>query len=244
MALRGGLFIIDLHDICFVINRKDRPVRRETVKLQMKNRGIKYQIWDAYDDSNNHGFGSGTMYSCTKTHYDIICHALENKLKSIIIFEDDVVIRPDFHDLLVKSLKDLPKDWDFYYMGGVFDENYHRVTENILKVDHCWLVHAYIINYRSFEKVIGLLEKNFNHPKLTIDEFYAVSGLNMYFGLPMIAAQRIGISDVTAGVVCRSFGNHRFINIAKGIDGFGLEKFLTKDHMRKFEQMELKYANT
>jgi len=60
--------------------------------------------------------------ACSLSHRNIYQAMIDNKWKRVLIFEDDVV--PDLHTLpmLFNCLKELPDNWDLFYLGYLKNE--------------------------------------------------------------------------------------------------------------------------
>lgn len=60
--------------------------------------------------------------ACSLSHRNIYQSMIDNNLKRVLVFEDDVV--PDYHNmpLLFDALKELPADWELFYLGYLKNE--------------------------------------------------------------------------------------------------------------------------
>jgi hypothetical protein len=72
---------------------------------------------------------------CFESHIQCILNARKNKLKNILIFEDDVVFLPHYDERKIKNSIDILKDnyWEFYYLGGLERRIKPRKKYNYLK---------------------------------------------------------------------------------------------------------------
>lgn len=64
--------------------------------------------------------------ACALSHRKIYQAMLENKWKHVLIFEDDVVPDEQNLHLLEQTLKELPSDWELFYLGYLKNETISR----------------------------------------------------------------------------------------------------------------------
>lgn len=60
--------------------------------------------------------------ACSLSHRNIYQTIVDNNWKRVLIFEDDVV--PDFNNLplIIEAVKELPSDWELFYLGYLKNE--------------------------------------------------------------------------------------------------------------------------
>lgn len=137
------------------------------------------------DNSNN---------GCTLSHASVIHRAKLIGLKSVMIFEDDVVLHDEFRYQLLLSLQHLPDDWDMLYLGGSHRERPVKVNDHILRVTKTLTTHAYILRDTMYHLVID----NFKSFRQPVDCYYAdwQKDHHVYITNPPLAWQRGGYSDI------------------------------------------------
>lgn len=134
-------------------------VRREDRKLQAINQfeqaGIKNVNFFAAIDGKTlnikppeemtHG-----MVGCFESHKAIVKEALAKGYDRICVFEDDLVIMPNFVKYFEKAIKELPKDWEFAYLGCTehngHDSHKSRINKYWVIPNSVWGTHAYMVN--------------------------------------------------------------------------------------------------
>ena len=198
----------------YVINLKSRTDRRKNViKEMVKHEITKYKFFDAIrpslEDVNNWNkdylghinrlhvedydkYRIGCL-GCLKSHVEVIKQALNNKYKYVLILEDDVVFKQDFHKIY-EYIKQL-KTFDMLYLSGSHLGKKERISDNIIKVEGTHTTNSYIIN----EKVMNYLVNNINGYKKEIDVFYAEEVqpiFNCYCIVPHMTKQSDGYSDI------------------------------------------------
>lgn len=100
---------------------------------------------------------------CNLSHFLIIQTAFYMGLDAIMVFEDDVVLRENFTDMMDTCLADLPENWDLLMLAGSHKIKPTPVTDNIFKVNKSFCSHAYIMRSTVFELVLKRL-KCFDQP--------------------------------------------------------------------------------
>ena len=121
--------------------------------------------------------GSPGAYGCLQSHLAVVREARRSGLSSILIFEDDVVLDPDFNKRFARYIRQLPSDWDMLLFGGLHVYvRPRRISENISKITNSYSTFAYALkqtiydafielNSQSLEpvdKVNALLQQTFN----------------------------------------------------------------------------------
>lgn len=134
------------------------------------------------------------------THLNALKYAKQNNLKNILILEDDVRFSEKYIHLLDEMIKQLPADWDMFYVGG---NDKHPLTilypyaDNLRKIGKLFTTHAYSVNAKCFDFLIQHLESNIENA-IVIDVLYTQvqPQLNCYMATPNLAWQQEGFSDV------------------------------------------------
>jgi hypothetical protein len=131
------------------------------------------------------------------SHAYMIQYAKDHNLDNILIFEDDVNFFRNALKNLEKSLKDLPPDWDMFYLGANLDTfPAYKVTDNLAKITGAFATHAYAVRHTIYDKVIAIgLDDNTPHN----DVYYATfihPNHNCFLAMPLVAGQRDSFSDI------------------------------------------------
>ncbi len=107
-----------------------------------------------------------------------------------LIFEDDVVIPPDFHSRLAAIIPELPADWDFLFLDK-FRQEGRMVTPHIMKLERDmtamknWGIWAFIVKNSSVaSKILPTMEHMLDVPDIQLNKF--ADKLNMYLVQPAI----------------------------------------------------------
>lgn len=138
---------------------------------------------------------SPTEASITFSHKLMLIDAIANGYDKILMLEDDCSFIDDFNDNFIKTINDLPEDWDLFYLGGqnwLGNPEPYASRLNITK--HTLGMHAVGIRSTIFEKMLN--KTNLREP---LDITYAKeqARLKSYIAKPMLVNQKEGIfSDI------------------------------------------------
>lgn len=111
----------------YFITLKNDPVRLQHVQTLIKaNPYLNAQIWpasttleieekkfDKYLNAQSYSKVRRGALGCAISHIRVLEHVVENKLEEVIVFEDDVVLYPDFEMLYKQFRENLPRDGTF-----------------------------------------------------------------------------------------------------------------------------------
>lgn len=182
------------------INLDDRPDRKQHMDKELSKYGLEnfVQRYSAVKAEirtpQNCVIASGT------SHRNLIQYAKDKNLDNILILEDDIFFKNDTVHLLEQSLKSLFKrdDWDIYYVNAnIFDNPLNLIDDNLLRINGCYCVHAYIIPARAYDK---MLEYNPEvHPP--IDAWITQQPFSKLGGYPLIISQIDSVSDNVGGFI-------------------------------------------
>lgn len=131
---------------------------------------------------------------CTLSHLKVTKLAKERKLKSYLVFEDDVELDPNFNELLLKYLEYIPSDWDMIYFGGNHNKPLVKINEHISKMTQTFTTHAMIVKDTVYDKMIEMWSKENEKVDVALSELHRDN--NCYVFTPHIAFQRPSFSDI------------------------------------------------
>ncbi len=107
---------------------------------------------------------SGT-WGAFRSHYRMLEDALNARLESLLVFEDDAIFVPNFLQHAERFIDALPEDWDCIYFGGQHIEKDlglpTPVNEHVYHPFNVHRLHAYALRNR---KTIELLYEHLNSP--------------------------------------------------------------------------------
>lgn len=201
----------------FCISLKNSP-RRKAVSKEFKAYGIHVNFFDAVDKKNlivpelsvkrkndtDIGILPGIL-GCMLSHVKLITYAKKMSLKTICIFEDDVIFCDDFRER-IKYIEDLDLEFDMLTLGGHFTKPYTIGNPNqedaipqddghMYKVLHQGGTYAYIITHKVYDFIIRNCNYNYGMDQFYSDHVY--SRFNCYAFVPFLCACAKGPSDIT-----------------------------------------------
>lgn len=124
----------------------------------------------------------------------ILKDAVDRKLSSILIFEDDVLFKTDPNPVMEQAVKELPHDWHILFLGGQAAAGFHyRHSSSLFQLDTCYATHAFAISNQGMKEVLshGLYAPIDNCMVDTIQKLQ-----KCYITYPLLATQRAGFSSI------------------------------------------------
>ena len=147
----------------FVISIKDSP-KREHIKNQLQ--GLRYTFFDAIvpdieDPRQRQIVGNRA------SHKAVLKKAIIDGLRYILVFEDDVILDPDYLNVL-SNLNNFIKtrDWAMFYLGGHHRGKsvLFRDREGIMRTKGTIATHAVAYSYWYYKEAIDALSKPNDDP--------------------------------------------------------------------------------
>lgn len=137
----------DLFERVYVINlpfkadRQERLIRHFDEVDIVKSRHVRWEraiCGDWTPAPPWWGAGNGA-WGCLMSHVRIAQDAVHDSVASYCVLEDDVVFHPKASEMLSCVAKELPANWDQFYLGGQF---LHRRPAQVSP----WIVNPYNVN--------------------------------------------------------------------------------------------------
>ena len=216
-----------LVDQTYVINLAHRTDRWTQVQQVLKEIGyVSYERFDAYGVDHLPperyyqdipSFQMSGWWGNKFSHYGVIDKARQDKLSSVMVFEDDVILHPEFTQIVKRTLDDLEhRKWDWLQFGGnhrwfggvdtlaspidglkyVYPaDGLIGLTPSLARIVKMLTAHAYIAR----EGVYDFILDNAIKSPLSIDGFYAYevhARFECYCVTPCVAKQSPGMNDI------------------------------------------------
>jgi len=182
-----------------VICLHERPERTSYVSQHLTSYGLPHSVL------LNHLHTENTKVGCFRSHINAIRYAQDKNLSSVLILEDDVLIRENIHELAAIPFPSHGK-WDILYLGGILtkydgiDESHKWVKGTI------WCNHAYIVKKHMYEPILALVDTFPDLPDLerrNIDYMYTEyiqPKYNCWLANEQYIIQKEGYSEVDGRV--------------------------------------------
>ena len=137
---------------------EERPERTKYVSQHLLSHGIKHSLL------MNKIHTEDTKVGCFRSHIKAIQYAHSKNLSSVLIVEDDIVIRDNFNELakLVAdgggSIGGIGDDWDILYLGGILTrydgiDPTHKWVKGTI-----WCNHAYLVKQHMYKPILDFVE--------------------------------------------------------------------------------------
>ena len=172
-----------------VINLDSRPDRMEAFDEQAKKYALEYIRFPAVPANPP---SLPPTWACKESHKSVIKQAVEDNVKRLFVFEDDALFVENFNEKLGELYKELPEDWDMFYLGAWHLE-YEKYKEGLVKMKDSYSAHAYGINEHYLDDAFSAVYK----PK-PID--IALSSkhphIKAYCAKPALVGQTPGYSNI------------------------------------------------
>jgi GR25 family glycosyltransferase involved in LPS biosynthesis len=181
---------IEFFQNTFVINLKNRTDRYLHIKKQCEKVNI-IPIFVEAEQPKQNPYTRPENYANYLSQMQAVRYARDNKLKNIVILEDDCIFSKDFTLQIDKCLVELKEDWNILYLGAYIQCLPEKVSENISKVANTFCTHAYCINSNFYNIIL-----NQRPEKLDILYTRLQKQYNFYCCTPIIAWQIPGYSDI------------------------------------------------
>lgn len=178
---------------------------------------------------------------CYLSHLNLLKEARKIGLKSVLILEDDALFSQSrvAAKIFKKTMRELPKNWEMLFLGF---EHYKRptlISENVVKIEAGFCMHAYAVHQRCFDRLIKDLEswiidqdKQMQPVDAVVSELFEKQQYNAYAPRALIGFQR---DDVTSNItgnsnspysVMRNICHQFFMKVVTPILGvFGIKQY-------------------
>lgn len=213
--------IFNSFDKIYCINLPSRKDRWQNCLLQFAKYSILNNL-EKFDGIvyNNASFNKkqNAHLGCWFSHYTVLKHAQAMHYNKILILEDDFIFNVEPEDLnlkLTNCIKELPQNWDLFYLGAYFVKGYDyeakiNYSKNLYKTNTAFGNHSICYSKSGINKMICCMEKAFlNLPSIpsnyeSICWFYVKEFLyenNCYASKDFLCGQMKDFSDIEGRVV-------------------------------------------
>jgi FkbM family methyltransferase len=133
-----------------VICLQERPERTKYVSDHLTSHGITHSI--LLNNINK----EDTKVGCFRSHINAIRYAQHKNLSSVLILEDDILIRENIYELVTIPLP--PNDWDILYFGGILTKyDGMDATRKWIK-GTIWCNHAYLVKQHMYQPILDFVD--------------------------------------------------------------------------------------
>jgi len=174
-----------------LINLKKREDRLATSTKILDEFGVRYEVWEATD---NMEFPCRGLVDSMQRYFRKVLDAGGDKC---LLFEDDILPLVDaqvFNETMENAIKQLPNDWDLFYLGGNCASGLTEFySANLLPVKIMYATHATAYSKKAMEFIVN---KTINEPvdNCLVRDFQPRK--NIYITYPMLFTQSANYSDI------------------------------------------------
>lgn len=158
---------------------------------------------------------------CIKSHLEIIKKAKKAKLDNVLVLEDDVTFISDDLSFLSQAIKQLPQDWELFYLGANLHTELTNYSENLLHIKNGFSTHAIAYSKNVYDKFIDKYQplKQITNQEDILDVWLAFQLQNnsdkCFLLKPLLATQINDYSDIAKSNVDYSFIQERYEKFVK-----------------------------
>ena len=137
---------------------------------------------------------SAGAYGCLLSHIEVVREAQRSNASSVLIFEDDTVLDPDFQSLFASFSKEVPDDWDMLYFGALHKDEPVKISEHVGRITKANSTFAYALKNTVFDAFIELNARA--QHVLDMNSYLLQERFNCYCFMPNLAWVETEYSDV------------------------------------------------
>jgi hypothetical protein len=219
----------------FYINLNKHDDRRRRIENELLDKQITdFERIPAVDRKwvrEAKGHWDCARYAQALSHKMAVWRARQRRASNVLIFEDDALLVPDFHERL--AVIDLPEDWAIFYFGCQHLDRPEVVGKGLVRVTRAWDMHMYAVNAKYYNRVMSVLTPghrgdttHLNPCDLQVSTLHAE--LPVYAAYPNLAGQPREQSYAAYGWFNDNYRNDlqqaKFREAVDGLDT-GMEEF-------------------
>jgi GR25 family glycosyltransferase involved in LPS biosynthesis len=133
-------------------------------------------------------------YGCLLSHIEVVREAQRSNAPSVLIFEDDTVLDPDFQTKFASFSQEVPDDWDMLYFGALHKDEPLRISEHLARITRANSTYAYALKNTVYDAFIELNARA--EHVLDMNSYLLQEQFNCYCFMPNLAWVEAEYSDV------------------------------------------------
>jgi glycosyl transferase family 25 len=137
---------------------------------------------------------SAGAYGCLLSHVEVVKDAQRSGASSVLIFEDDTVLDPEFQNQFASFMQEVPADWDMLYFGALHKDEPIKISEHVGRITKANSTYAYALKNTVFDEFISLNTRA--EQVLDMNSYLLQEQFNCYCFLPNLAWVETAYSDV------------------------------------------------
>ena len=181
------------------INLDRRPDRWRRVQAELARHGFNaVERFSAIDgdaiEKPAHWTHTAGAYGCLLSHVQVVSEARDSGAANVLIFEDDVVLDPEFENKFARFIKEVPGDWDMLYFGALHKDEPLKTSVHVGRITKANSTFAYALKHTVFDEFIALNRRA--EDVLDMNSYRLQHRFNCYCFMPNLAWVEAEYSDV------------------------------------------------
>jgi hypothetical protein len=138
-----------------------------------------------------------------QSHTRVLEDALNDKIESILILEDDACFPKDFEQGLCSFLNELPSNWDAVLLGGCHISPPVRFSPNVVQITVAHRTHAYALQKHLIQDAYQFLCdypdhacRQAHHLDYRMERIHKSTAYNIYAPIQWLVGQGAGLSII------------------------------------------------
>ncbi len=183
--------------VCINLDRRANRWRR--IKEELARHGFEsVQRFPAIDgetiEKPEHWTHTAGAYGCLLSHVQVVREARDSGAANVLIFEDDAVLDPEFHEKFSRFIKEVPDHWDMLYFGALHKDEPVKISEHVGRITKANSTFAYALKSSVFDEFIALNARA--EHVLDMNNYLLQEPFNCYCFMPNLAWVEAEYSDV------------------------------------------------
>ena len=227
--------LIEYFDRSYIINLSDRGDRRREAEQEFMRVGIKIpndkvRFYTATRPTDKAGFKDIGTRGCFISHRNILALASRDRLRNVLVFEDDVSFRDvgaAFEQKLITKLSH--EDWDIAYFGYLSPEDSALTGPLIRWTSDILGAHFFAVNGRFIGTMLQYMNECESRPAghpyggpMPADGAYnqvrhVIPNIKLFLSVPNLAYQRSSRTDIFPRVFDRIILARPILGVARTI---------------------------
>ena len=137
---------------------------------------------------------SAGAYGCLLSHVEVVREAQRSNAPSVLIFEDDTVLDPDFQSKFASFIQEVPDDWDMLYFGALHKDEPVKISEHVARITKANSTYAYALKNTVYDAFVELNARA--EHVLDMNSYLLQERFNCYCFMPNLAWVEAEYSDV------------------------------------------------
>ena len=137
---------------------------------------------------------SAGAYGCLLSHVEVVRAAQRSNAATVLIFEDDTVLHPEFQSKFASFNSEVPDDWDMLYFGALHKDEPAPISEHVGRITKANSTYAYALKHTVFDAFIELNARA--EHVLDMNSYLLQERFNCYCFTPNLAWVEAEYSDV------------------------------------------------